>query len=125
MRRFKSAGHTQRFLSAFGIITSHFRVGRHLYKASVSEATARTHVDSIVGKLSASGRTEAVVFAAQRGFLEITSRMAKVRNNWILRKLEYVATFHRITWIALATRVNPMLNGLCALCECGLQTCVT
>jgi len=33
MRRFKSAGHAQRFLSAFGIITSHFRVGRHLYKA--------------------------------------------------------------------------------------------
>jgi len=31
MRRFKSAGHAQRFLSAFGIITSHFRVGRHLY----------------------------------------------------------------------------------------------
>jgi putative transposase len=30
MRRFKSAGHAQRFLSAFGIITSHFRVGRHL-----------------------------------------------------------------------------------------------
>ena len=34
MRRFKSAGHAQRFLSAFGIITSHFRVGRHLYSAS-------------------------------------------------------------------------------------------
>jgi len=33
MRRFKSAGHAQRFLSAFGIITSHFRVGRHLYRA--------------------------------------------------------------------------------------------
>ena len=33
MRRFKSAGQAQRFLSAFGIITSHFRVGRHLYKA--------------------------------------------------------------------------------------------
>lgn len=31
MRRFTSAGHAQRFLSAFGIITSHFRVGRHLY----------------------------------------------------------------------------------------------
>ncbi len=27
MRRFKSAGHAQRFLSAFGIINSHFRVG--------------------------------------------------------------------------------------------------
>jgi putative transposase len=33
MRRFKSAGHAQRFLSAFRIITSHFRVGRHLYSA--------------------------------------------------------------------------------------------
>src|SRR6266853_2317829 len=29
MRRFKSAGHAQRFLSAFGISTSHFRPGRH------------------------------------------------------------------------------------------------
>src|SRR6266849_1054354 len=34
MRRFKSAGQAQRFLSAFGIISSHFRVGRHLYRAS-------------------------------------------------------------------------------------------
>src|SRR5467141_1354214 len=33
MRRFKSERHAQRFLSAFGIITSHFRVGRHLYRA--------------------------------------------------------------------------------------------
>ena len=33
MRRFKSAGHAQRFLCAFGIITSHFRVGRHHYRA--------------------------------------------------------------------------------------------
>ena len=33
MRRFKSPGHAQRFLSAFGIISSHFRVGRHLYRA--------------------------------------------------------------------------------------------
>ncbi len=33
MSRFKSAGHAQRFLSAFGIINSHFRVGRHLYRA--------------------------------------------------------------------------------------------
>src|SRR3979490_460316 len=33
MRRFKSAGHAQRFLWAFGIITSYFRVGRHHYKA--------------------------------------------------------------------------------------------
>jgi len=34
MRRFKSAGHAQRFLSVFGIITSHFRVGRHLFRAN-------------------------------------------------------------------------------------------
>ena len=33
MRRFKSAGHAQRFLSAFGIISLHFRVGRHLFSA--------------------------------------------------------------------------------------------
>ena len=32
MRRFKSAGQAQRFLSAFGIITAHFQVG-HLYRA--------------------------------------------------------------------------------------------
>jgi putative transposase len=34
MRRFKSAGHAQRFLAAFGLISSHFRVGRHLYSAN-------------------------------------------------------------------------------------------
>jgi putative transposase len=34
MRRFKSARHARRFLSTFGIIISHFRVGRHLYRAS-------------------------------------------------------------------------------------------
>jgi len=33
MRRFKSARQAQRFLSAFGIISSHFRPGRHLYSA--------------------------------------------------------------------------------------------
>jgi len=35
MRRFKSAGQAQRFLSAFGIITSHSRPGRHLCTAGV------------------------------------------------------------------------------------------
>jgi putative transposase len=35
MRRFKSARHAQRFLSAYGIVTSHFRVGRHLSTAGV------------------------------------------------------------------------------------------
>jgi putative transposase len=34
MRRFKSAGHAQRFLSAFGIISSYFRPRRHLLKAN-------------------------------------------------------------------------------------------
>src|SRR6266403_604115 len=34
MRRFKSAGHAQHFLSVFGIITSFFRVGRDLYTAN-------------------------------------------------------------------------------------------
>jgi hypothetical protein len=33
MKRLKSPGRAQRFLSAFGIISSHFRVGRHLYRA--------------------------------------------------------------------------------------------
>ena len=35
MRRFKSAGHAQPFLSAFGAINSHFRPGRHLCTAGV------------------------------------------------------------------------------------------
>jgi putative transposase len=34
MRKFKSARHPQRFLSAFGQISSHFRPGRHLYSAA-------------------------------------------------------------------------------------------
>lgn len=33
-RRFKSAGHAQRFHSAFGVSTSHFRPGRHLSTAA-------------------------------------------------------------------------------------------
>ncbi len=33
MRRFKSVGHAQRFLSAFGIISSHFKPRRHLLTA--------------------------------------------------------------------------------------------
>jgi putative transposase len=48
MRRFKSLGHGQRFLSAFGIINSHFRVGRHLYRASAYREVMRR--DSILGK---------------------------------------------------------------------------
>ena len=42
MRRFKSAGHAQRFLSAFGIISSHFRVGRHLFTARSYRAVMKT-----------------------------------------------------------------------------------
>jgi len=34
MRRFKSPGHAQRFLSAHGPINNLFRVGRHLLKAA-------------------------------------------------------------------------------------------
>jgi putative transposase len=33
MRGFKSAGHAQRFLSAFSVIASFFRSGRHLLTA--------------------------------------------------------------------------------------------
>jgi putative transposase len=42
MRRFKSAGHAQHFLSVFGIITSYFRVGRHLYRASSYRAVMKS-----------------------------------------------------------------------------------
>ena len=42
MRRFKSAGHAQRFLSAFGIISSHFRLGRHRYRASNYRAVMKS-----------------------------------------------------------------------------------
>jgi putative transposase len=34
MQRFKSAGHAQRFLSAYGPIAQHFRPRRHRYSAS-------------------------------------------------------------------------------------------
>src|SRR5438270_425923 len=43
MRRFKSAGQAQRFLSAFGIITSHFRVGGGIFtepSAAIAYAVA-------------------------------------------------------------------------------------
>jgi len=42
MKRFKSAGQAQRFLSVFGIITSHFRVGRYLYRASGYRAVMKS-----------------------------------------------------------------------------------
>ncbi len=44
MRRFKSAGHAQRFLSTFGVISSHFRVGRHLYSANGYRAIMRARI---------------------------------------------------------------------------------
>jgi DNA-binding CsgD family transcriptional regulator len=42
------------------------QVGAELY---ISEKTASVHVSNIIAKLGASGRTEAVAIAAQRGFL--------------------------------------------------------
>ena len=39
MRRFKSAGHAQRFLSAFGPICSHFQPRRHQLRAGEYRAT--------------------------------------------------------------------------------------
>ena len=42
MRRFKSSGHAQRFLSAFGIISSHFRPRRHLLTAERYRAEMRS-----------------------------------------------------------------------------------
>jgi putative transposase len=39
MRRFKSAGHAQRFLSAFGPISNHFQPRRHRMKAQEYHAT--------------------------------------------------------------------------------------
>jgi len=41
-RRFKSAGYAQPFLSTLGIVTSHFRVGRHLYRASAYRALMKS-----------------------------------------------------------------------------------
>jgi putative transposase len=41
MRRFKSPSHAQRFLSVFGIIASHFRLGRYLYGATAYRAVMK------------------------------------------------------------------------------------
>ena len=41
----------------------------------ISEATARTHVENIVAKLGVNSRTEAVVLAAQRGFIQLGSEL--------------------------------------------------
>jgi putative transposase len=45
MRRFKSSGQAQRFLSAFGIISSHFSEGRHRYSASGYREVMNSRVD--------------------------------------------------------------------------------
>jgi putative transposase len=42
MRRFKSAGHAQRFLSAFGVISTHFRPRKHLLTAERYRALMRS-----------------------------------------------------------------------------------
>ena len=55
MRRFKSAGHAQRFLSAFGIINSHFRVGRHLYSAGGYRAVRKLRFARWVEAIGAGG----------------------------------------------------------------------
>jgi putative transposase len=52
MRKFKSAGHAQRFLSAFGLIASHFQPRRHQMSAQQYRATLqdRFHVwDEVTG----------------------------------------------------------------------------
>ena len=40
---------------------------------AISEATARTHVENIVAKLGVNSRMEAVILAAQRGFIQLGS----------------------------------------------------
>jgi putative transposase len=46
MQRFKSPGHAQRFLSAYGPITQHFRPRRHLLSASVYRHEMRNRFES-------------------------------------------------------------------------------
>jgi putative transposase len=46
MQGFKSAGHVQRFLSAFGPIFQHFRPRRHLLSASEYRPTMRQQFES-------------------------------------------------------------------------------
>ena len=53
MRRFKSVGHAQRFLSAFGIIMSHFRPGRHLCTAGDYREMMRRRFDAWTVAVSA------------------------------------------------------------------------
>ena len=46
MQRFKSAGHAQRFLSAYGPISQHFRPRRHLLSASEYRDEMRQRFES-------------------------------------------------------------------------------
>jgi putative transposase len=46
MQGFKSPGHAQRFLAAYGPITQHFRPGRHLWSASAYRQEMRHRFDT-------------------------------------------------------------------------------
>ena len=46
MQRFKSPGHAQRFLAAYGPIAQHFRPRRHLYSAPVYRQEMRERFDT-------------------------------------------------------------------------------
>jgi putative transposase len=46
MRRFKSPGHAQRFLSAYGPISQHFRPGRHRLSAPAYRQELRNRFQS-------------------------------------------------------------------------------
>ena len=62
---------TQRERQVLGLMAEGLRNKEIADRLGISDATARTHVDNIMGKLGATTRTEAVVIAAQRGFLAI------------------------------------------------------
>ena len=57
MRRFKSSGQAQRFLAVFDAITSHFRLGRHLWSAEVYREMMKRSLaiweEVVVGALAA------------------------------------------------------------------------
>jgi putative transposase len=46
MQQFKSSGHAQRFLSAYGPIAQHFRLRRHLLSASKYRQEMRNRFES-------------------------------------------------------------------------------
>ncbi len=52
MKKFKSAGHAQRFLSAFGPIREHFCPRRHMFKAGEHRAERQRRFqvwDEVIG----------------------------------------------------------------------------